>query len=110
MADGKRNEEGKLICPLCGTGYLQARETQVFCSFYKIDKINDEYVNTGSCDFHIILKKAKFFGRDITAKEVVDLIEKDKPIVNQKGDKLILDLTNENFLKIEYAPKKVRDL
>jgi hypothetical protein len=109
-ANGKRDSEGKLLCPLCGTGYLRATDTQVFCSNQKIQKEGDEFINVGTCDFHIILKKSKFFGRDITSKEVVDLIENDKPIVNKKGDKLFLDLENENFLKIEYAPKKTRDL
>jgi hypothetical protein len=106
MAEKKRNEEGKLPCPLCGEGIIRGNDKQVFCSNYKIEKDGDEYVKTGSCDFHIFLDQTKSFKRKLTTQEVVDMIEKDKVLTNSQKDTMALDLESEYFTTITWAGAK----
>jgi len=93
-------------CPLCQKANLTQKENNpkdVRCSNYKPKKVNGEFVNTGSCDFHINYKST--WGT-LDAKKIIALVN-EKTLKNKDGATISLDLDNEDFFtKIEFAEEK----
>jgi len=91
-------------CPKCNKGVLKKGEKMVYCSEYKPAKNDDgSWRNDGTCDFKITYGN-KAFGRNLTPSDIKKLVD-GEVLTNKKGDKLSLDLKNEYFTKIEFAPK-----
>lgn len=96
-------------CPVCGKGTLKAGEKMVYCEDYKPKKDGNDWINEGSCDFHIGYKNPAW-GNPLTSKDVIALLE-GKMLTNKKGDKMTLDLDSEFYTHIEFKEKKPdRDL
>lgn len=91
------------ICPKCKKGTLKKGEKMVYCSEYKPKKQGNDFINEGTCDFHISFKNGAW-GKAITPAEIKQIVE-GKTVTNQKGDTLELDLTSKFFTKITFAPK-----
>jgi len=92
------------LCPKCKKGTLKKGEKMVYCTEYKPKKSGNDFVNEGTCDFHIAFKNSAW-GKAITPQEIKQIVEGTK-VTNQKGDTLELDLDSKFFTKITYAPKQ----
>lgn len=87
------------MCPKCKKEALKKGEKMVYCGGYKPEKVGNEWKNTGSCDFRILLDQKKVFGKTLEAKDIKTVVE-GGTLVNG-GRKLNLDLTNgDYFVKI----------
>jgi hypothetical protein len=91
------------VCPKCKTGTLKKGEKMVYCSEYKPKKDGNEWKNEGTCDFRIMYKN-KAWGSDLAPGDIKKLVD-GGTLENKKGDKMTLDLDNEFFTRIEFAPK-----
>ena len=87
------------MCPKCGKGTLKKGGKMVYCSEYKPNKKGNEWVNEGSCEFRIMYKN-KIWGKDLTPQDIKTLVDGGE-LVNDRGDKMKLDLSSEFFTKIE---------
>jgi len=98
------------LCPLCKKANLIQKEKNpkdVRCANYKPKKIDGEFVNTGSCDFHINFKSN--WGT-LNTKIILDLVN-GKSIENKDGAIISLDLENTDFFtKIEYPDENFVEL
>ena len=95
-------------CPKCKNGNLKVKkEKMVYCENYQPKKNESgEWVNEGSCNFRILLDTKMY---KIEPKDVKELIEKcEIEIKTKKGDKakLILDLENEYFCRLEFIKEE----
>ena len=92
-------------CPKCQNGNLKKSEKMVYCENYKPKKSDDgKWVNEGSCDFRIMLNN-KIFGK-LTPQNVKDLVEKGEILSADKKKKLILDLENQYFCRVEFLEQE----
>jgi len=90
-------------CPKCGKGTLKKGEKMVYCSEYKPKKDGNEWRNEGTCDFRIMYAN-KAWGSALSPGDIKKLVS-GETLTNTRGDKMTLDLENEFFTKIEFAPK-----
>ncbi|MBR8466510.1 hypothetical protein KDE13_09205 [Campylobacter sp. faydin G-140] len=96
-----------MVCPLCKEGTIKVREnTQVYCTNYETRKDGKDWINVGSCNFHIPFNQ-KAFGKKLSEADMKKLLNGEK-LKNAQGDILELDLSNPNgdfFTKITFAPR-----
>ena len=83
------------MCPKCKTESLKKGEKMVYCAGYKPEKVGNDWKNTGSCDFRILLDQKKVFGKALEPKDIKDLVD-GKTLVNGIR-KLDLDLSNNDY-------------
>lgn len=89
-----------ITCPNCNKGTLKKGEKMVYCSEYKPTKDGENWKNTGSCDFRIMLDQKKIFGKTLLPTDIKKLVDGESLENGQK--KLTLDLDNKDyFVKIE---------
>jgi len=86
-------------CPLCQSGVKLRKSddnkpSMVYCESYKLEKEGDNFVNKGTCDFHLNFKNKRF--GELTTEQMKSLIGGQK-IANKKGDALELDLSNKEY-------------
>lgn len=98
-------------CPECGAGLKlstgdNGEPTSVYCSKMKMEKQGEEFVNIGSCDFRILFKQ-KLMNLTLSKEDMKRLLA-GKDIVNPRGDRLSLDLTNKEFFT-KYTKKEDED-
>lgn len=92
------------LCPKCKKENVKKNDNSVYCAGYKPKKNEDgSWSNEGSCDFRVSLSN-KVWKTKLTPADVKKLID-GETLTNKKGDKMILDLTNQFFTKITFAPK-----
>jgi len=91
------------VCPKCKKGTLKKGEKMVYCSGYKPKKEGNAWKNEGTCGFRIMYSN-KVWGSALSPVDIKKMVD-GETLTNQKGDKMILDLTTDYFTKIEFAPK-----
>lgn len=95
----------KSVCPVCKTKGIQAREKFVCCESYKVVKEGKEYVNMG-CPFHIFYEQDFFQkGFKLKPQDIKAMIDEGKEFINRDGDKLMLDLAENHYTRIERKEK-----
>jgi len=98
------------LCPLCEKANLTQKEKNpkdVRCANYKPKKIDGEFVNQGTCDFHINFKSN--WGT-LDTKKVLDIVT-GKELENKDGAIISLDLDNTDFYtNIRYQEDKFVEL
>ena len=95
--NGNNNtKELDLVCPLCKKGKLIVSDKVVKCSEAKWNK--DTKQNEG-CPF-VIFREQKLLKKKLSEKDIKTLIEKGE--LETKNAKLILDLNNKYFTKVEF--------
>jgi hypothetical protein len=92
-------------CPKCKNGNLKINEKMVYCENYKPKKNEQgEWINEGTCDFRILLHN-KIWG-NISRDEIKELVSKGEVISKNGKMKMILDLENPYFTRIEFIEKE----
>jgi len=97
-------------CPLCEKANLTQKEKNpkdVRCLNYKPRKIEGEFINQGTCDFHINFKSNWGI---LNTQKILELVN-GKELENKDGAIISLDLDNTDFFTgIEYPDDKFVEL
>ena len=103
-------------CPVCGKGTIKigndknGKPNRVYCSERKAERVGDEWINVGECNFQLFLNQEKIFRKTLSTAEMKKLLS-GETIKNNRGDQMTFDKDSDYFTKVEFAPKKEdRDL